>query len=124
MCPNAASYEREQATVSFTGRPLTEDRANGGAVTWPLVARAQQDQRVRRIGVLSALAEDDPESVARYPAFEQALKALGWTNGSNLRVDYRWGAETMPTALANTRRNWSRSRPTSSCCPAPASCRR
>jgi putative ABC transport system substrate-binding protein len=65
----------------------------GGAVTWPLAARAQQDQRVRRIGVLSSLAEDDPESVARRPVFEQALKALGWTNGSNLRVDYRWGAD-------------------------------
>jgi putative ABC transport system substrate-binding protein len=48
---------------------------------------------VRRICVLSSLAEDDPESVARRPAFEQALKALGWTNGSNLRVDYRWGAD-------------------------------
>jgi putative ABC transport system substrate-binding protein len=65
----------------------------GGAATWPLAARAQQDQRVRRIGVLSALDEDDPESVARRPVFEQALKALGWTNGSNLRVDYRWGAD-------------------------------
>ena len=64
----------------------------GGAATWPLAARAQQDQRVRRIGVLSALAEDDPESVARRPAFEQALKALNWTNGNNLRVDYRWAA--------------------------------
>ena len=74
----------------------------GGAATWPLVARAQQDQSVRRIGVLSALAEDDPESVARRPAFEQALKALNWTNGNNLRVDYRWGAETIPTAFANS----------------------
>jgi putative ABC transport system substrate-binding protein len=64
----------------------------GGAVTWPLAARAQQDQRMRRIGVLSALAEDDPESVARRPAFEQALKTLGWTNGSNLRIEYRWAA--------------------------------
>ena len=45
---------------------------------------------MRRIGVLSALAEDDPESVTRRAAFEQALKALGWTNGSNLRMDYRW----------------------------------
>jgi putative ABC transport system substrate-binding protein len=64
----------------------------GGAATWPLAARAQQDQRVRRLGVLSALAEDDPESVARRPAFEQALKALNWTNGSNLQIDYRWAA--------------------------------
>jgi putative tryptophan/tyrosine transport system substrate-binding protein len=64
----------------------------GGAVTWPLAADAQQDQRVRRIGVLSALAEDDPESLARRPAFEQALKVLNWTNGNNLRIDYRWAA--------------------------------
>jgi len=64
----------------------------GGAVTWPLAARAQQDQRGRRIGVLSPLAEDDPESLIRRPAFEQALKALGWTNGTNLRIDYRWAA--------------------------------
>jgi len=64
----------------------------GAAIVWPLTARAQQDQRVRRIGVLSALAEDDPESLARREAFEQALKALNWTNGSNLRIDYRWAA--------------------------------
>src|SRR5262249_33831099 len=72
----------------------------GSAGTWPLAARAQQDQRVRRIGVLSALAEDDPESVARRPAFEQALKALNWTNGNNLRIDYRWAAGGLPSAFA------------------------
>jgi|SoiMetStandDraft_5_1073268.scaffolds.fasta_scaffold02281_3 putative ABC transport system substrate-binding protein len=64
----------------------------GAAVAWPLAASAQQSERVRRIGVLSALAEDDPESVTRRAAFEQALKTLGWTNGSNVRVDYRWAA--------------------------------
>jgi ABC-type uncharacterized transport system substrate-binding protein len=69
----------------------------GSAATWPLAAHAQQDQRVRRIGVLSALAEDDPESVARRPAFEQALKVLNWTNGNNLRIDYRWAAGGMPS---------------------------
>jgi putative ABC transport system substrate-binding protein len=69
----------------------------GSAATWPLAARAQQDQRVRRIGVLSALAEDDPESLARRPAFEQALKVLNWTNGNNLRIDYRWAAGGMPS---------------------------
>ena len=47
---------------------------------------------MRRIGVLNALAEDDPESLARRTAFEQTLKALNWTNGSNLRIDYRWAA--------------------------------
>ena len=65
---------------------------SGATVAWPLAASAQQVERMRRIGVLSALAEDDPESVARRPAFEQALKALNWTNGNNLRIDYRWAA--------------------------------
>jgi putative ABC transport system substrate-binding protein len=64
----------------------------GAAATWPVAAWAQQAERMRRIGVLSALAEDDPESLARRAAFEQALKALNWTNGSNLRLDYRWAA--------------------------------
>jgi putative ABC transport system substrate-binding protein len=62
------------------------------AAVWSLTARAQQTERMRRIGVLSALDEDDPESLARRPVFEQALRALGWTTSSNLRVDYRWGA--------------------------------
>jgi putative ABC transport system substrate-binding protein len=70
----------------------------GAAAAWPLAASAQQpDQRVRRICVLSSLAEDDPESVARRPAFEQALKVLNWTNGNNLRIDYRWAAGGMPS---------------------------
>src|SRR3954452_20426143 len=59
------------------------------AMAWPLAARAQH-QGVRRIGVLYSLAEDDPESTVRRLAFEQALKDLGWTNGSNLRIGYRW----------------------------------
>jgi putative tryptophan/tyrosine transport system substrate-binding protein len=62
----------------------------GAAVAWPLAARAQQPARMRRIGVLSALPEDDPESVARRAVFEQALQALGWTVGRDLRIDYRW----------------------------------
>ena len=63
----------------------------GGAVAaWPLASRAQQPERVRRIGVLYSLAEDDPESVTRRAAFEQAIKGLGWTIGGNLRIDYRW----------------------------------
>ena len=63
----------------------------GGAVAaWPLASRAQQPERVRRISVLNSLAEDDPESVTRRAAFEQAIKGLGWTIGGNLRIDYRW----------------------------------
>jgi putative ABC transport system substrate-binding protein len=60
------------------------------AIARPLEARAQQPARVRRIGVLYSLAEDDPESVLRRAAFEQALTKLGWINGGNLRIDYRW----------------------------------
>jgi hypothetical protein len=50
----------------------------GGAVTWPLAARAQQAERVRRIGVLSGLAENDPEGRARIAAFRDGLQRLGW----------------------------------------------
>jgi putative tryptophan/tyrosine transport system substrate-binding protein len=62
----------------------------GAAAAWPLAARAQQPESMRRLGVLSTLREDDPESVARRAVFEQALQALGWTVGRNLRIDYRW----------------------------------
>jgi putative ABC transport system substrate-binding protein len=62
----------------------------GVAAGFPLTARAQQPERVRRIGVLNSLAENDPESVRRLAAFERAIKELGWTNGGNLRIDYRW----------------------------------
>ena len=63
----------------------------GVALAWPLMARAQQSDRMRRIGVLQILAEDDPEAAARHTAFEKALQALGWTVGRNVRIDYRWG---------------------------------
>src|SRR5262245_4727423 len=62
------------------------------AVAWPLVARAQQGDRVRRIGVLMNLAAEDPASIARAKAFTQGLQALGWIDGRNVRVDYRWAA--------------------------------
>jgi putative ABC transport system substrate-binding protein len=65
----------------------------GGAVAaWPRAARAQQADRVRRIGVLMPLAADDPEGQTRIAAFLQGLQQLGWTIGRNLRIDYRWGA--------------------------------
>src|SRR4249919_1413889 len=62
----------------------------GGAAAWPLSARAQQPDRMRRIGVLIALAADDPQSPVRVAAFAQGLQELGWTIGRNLRIEYRW----------------------------------
>jgi putative tryptophan/tyrosine transport system substrate-binding protein len=60
------------------------------AVAWPLAARAQQPERVRRIGVLMASAADDSESQARIAAFLQGLQQLGWADGRNVRIDTRW----------------------------------
>ena len=62
----------------------------GAAAAWPLVARAQQPDRMRRIGVLTGITADDPETKARNAAFEQALQQLGWTQGHNVRIDYRF----------------------------------
>jgi putative ABC transport system substrate-binding protein len=64
----------------------------GGAVAWPLVARAQQPERVRRIGVLMALAENDSEAQPRIETLRQGLKELGWIEGRNIQIDYRWTA--------------------------------
>ena len=64
----------------------------GAAAAWPLAARAQQPQRMRRIGVLMPLAADDPEAKARVGAFLQGLAQLGWTIGRNVRIDQRWWA--------------------------------
>ena len=64
----------------------------GGASAWPLAARAQQGERMRRIGMLLTAAADDPESLARVGAFLQALAQLGWTIGRNVRIESRWGA--------------------------------
>ena len=62
----------------------------GSAAAWPLAARAQQSERVRRIGVLVGVDENDPEGKLRYSAFTQALADLGWTDGRNVRMDVRW----------------------------------
>jgi putative tryptophan/tyrosine transport system substrate-binding protein len=64
----------------------------GAAVARPLAARAQQTERMRRIGVLMGVAADDPEGQARVTMFVQALQQLGWTDGRNMRIDVRWGA--------------------------------
>jgi len=64
----------------------------GGALAWPLAARAQQRQRMRRVGVFTPGTADDPEHKTRDAAFLQGLGELGWIVGRNLRIDYRWGA--------------------------------
>jgi putative tryptophan/tyrosine transport system substrate-binding protein len=64
----------------------------GAAATWPLAAHAQQTERMRRIGVLMNVAADDPEAQARNVAFLQGLHELGWTDGRDVRIDYRWAA--------------------------------
>jgi putative tryptophan/tyrosine transport system substrate-binding protein len=63
----------------------------GGVAAWPLAARAQPTERMRHIGVLQRLGESDPEALARTTAFRQELEALGWTEGRNIRIDYRFG---------------------------------
>src|SRR5215475_144481 len=64
----------------------------GGAAAWPLAARAQQPDRLRRIGILMYLASDDADAQSRNAAFLQGLQELGWAVGRNVRIDYRWGA--------------------------------
>jgi putative ABC transport system substrate-binding protein len=63
----------------------------GSAAVWPFAARAQQSDPVRRIGVLMAFVEGDPEGESRVVALQQGLQELGWTIGRNIRIDYRWG---------------------------------
>jgi putative ABC transport system substrate-binding protein len=65
----------------------------GGAATLPLAARAQQRDRIRRIGVLMGLVANDPEAQSRVAAFENGLRELGWVNGRNLAIEYRWAGD-------------------------------
>src|SRR5262245_29666015 len=73
----------------------------GAAAAWPLAARAQQRERMRRVGVLTPFAADDAEGQARLTAFAQALQQAGWTLGQNLRLDYRWGDGKSDTLRKN-----------------------
>jgi hypothetical protein len=66
----------------------------GATVTWPLAARAQQRERMRRIGVLTNFFADDPEWLVRIAAFRQGLSELGWSEGGNVHIDTRWGEAT------------------------------
>src|SRR5262249_41928606 len=63
----------------------------GTAVAWPVVARGQQSEQMRRIGVLMLFAKDNPETQARITAFLQGLQKLGWIEGRNLKIEYGWG---------------------------------
>ena len=105
----------------------------GAAAAWPLAARAQQAERVRRIGVLMNLAADDPEGQARIAAFVQGLQQLGWTDGRNVRIDIRWAAgnaddirkyaaELAALAPDVILSHWQL-RPWRRCCRRPAPCR-
>src|SRR5260370_24121859 len=64
----------------------------GGAAVWPFAARAQQGERVRRIGVLMPYAENDRDTSPRVTALRQGLQQFGWTEGRNVRLDHRWSA--------------------------------
>ena len=90
----------------------------GAAAMWPLPARAQQAERVRRIGVLLPAA-DDPVFQARLAAFQQALAGLGWSEGRNVRFEYRWGAGNAELHSQARGRNSPRSHRTSSWPTAP-----
>ena len=105
----------------------------GAAAAWPLAARAQQPDRMRRIGVLMAAAADDPEYQARIGAFLQGLAQLGWTDGRNVRIDTRWATTQcrrhsqarggIGRARAGRHPGRTAPRPWRRCCRRPAPCR-
>jgi putative ABC transport system substrate-binding protein len=76
--------------ASHIGRRKFLVTLGGAAAAWPLAARAQQRERMRRIGVLMPLAADDPVGQARIAALREGLEKLGWTEGRNIRIDTRW----------------------------------
>ena len=84
-----------------------------GAAAWPLTTKAQQDERVRHIGVLMPNDENDPVAKAGISAFTQALADFGWTDGRNVRMDVG-GAAVTSIGYERSRRNWSARSPTSS----------
>src|SRR3954452_14827219 len=74
---------KRRAFIAFLG---------SAAVAWPLVVRAEPADRMRRIGVLMGVGENDPEGQARVAAFQKGLADLNWTDGRNVHIDYRWAA--------------------------------
>jgi putative ABC transport system substrate-binding protein len=90
--------------ASHIGRRKFLATLGGAAAAWPLAARAQQLGGMRRIGVLAAYAEHDPEAQVRVTAFRQALQGLGWTEGGNVVMEYRWGAGDADRARTSRRK--------------------
>jgi ABC-type uncharacterized transport system substrate-binding protein len=72
----------------------------GAAATWPIAARAQQGERMCRIGALMPFTADDAEGKAIVAALQQGLQELGWTDGHNIRVEYRWGGRNVERTRA------------------------
>jgi putative ABC transport system substrate-binding protein len=64
----------------------------GGAAAWPLAARAQPGERMRRVGIVTSVLETDADAQARYAVLRQALQQLGWTEGRNIKFDQRFGS--------------------------------
>src|SRR5262245_59124425 len=89
-CMNDPQPEGHMA--SYIGRRKFLATLGGAAAAWPLAARALQGERMRRIGVLMAYAESDSTAQSWLAAFRAALAKLGWTEGSNLRIELRWSA--------------------------------
>jgi putative ABC transport system substrate-binding protein len=77
--------------------------ALGGAAAWPLVARAQRPEQIRRVGVLMGYPEGDPQAQANVTALRQGLQDLGWIEGRNVQIDYRWAGADPDKARAFAR---------------------
>src|SRR4029450_3144006 len=97
------SGRRDQMTLCI-GRREFITLLGGAAAAWPLAARAQQEG-TPHIGVLLGLADGQPETRSRVKAFQKGLRDLGWVEGRNIRVDYRFAAVIL-TASGSIRRNW------------------
>jgi hypothetical protein len=85
----------------------------GAAAAWPIALQAQQPERMRRVGVLMNLSENDPEAQGLVAAFREGLAQLGWIDGRNVRIDYRWSGGDLDR-IRRYAADWSRSRRRSS----------